>query len=212
MTTLLHVDASCRTTESRTRKLAAEYINNWKRAHSDGSVIYRDVAAHPPAHFTALMFASVFTRDEDRTPDMKQALTESTVLTDELFAADHLLFAVPMYNFSVPSTFKAYIDSIVIPHRTVSYDAGFPQGKLTGKHCTIVTTSGATYAPGTPLASFDHFEPYLRSVLAFIGITDVTFIKAEGLDFSPPPQRDAAYAKAASRLRELAGAATFEDL
>ena len=151
------------------------------------------------------MFASVFTRSEDRTREMNQALAESTVLTDELFAADHLLFAVPMYNFSVPSTFKAYIDSIVIPHRTVSYEAAVPQGKLSGKRCTVITTSGATYAPGTPLAPFDHFEPYLRSVLAFIGITDLTFVKAEGLDFLPPPQRDASYAAALSRLHEIAG-------
>lgn len=206
MTTLLHLDASCRTAESRTRKLAAEFVRNWKRIHPDGSVIYRDVAANPPAHFTELMFAGVFTRSEERTPEMNRVLTESTALTDELFAADHLLFAVPMYNFNVPSTFKAYIDSIIIPHRTVSYEGAFPLGKLTGKRCTVVTTSGATYAPGTPFASFDHFEPYLRSVLAFIGITDVTFVKAEGLDFSPPPERDASYAAATSRLQEIAGA------
>lgn len=206
MATLLHIDASCRTGESRTRKLAADFVREWKQAHPDGTVTYRDVVASPPAHFTGLMFAGVFTRAGERTSQTEQALAESNTLTNELFAADHILFAVPMYNFSVPSTFKAYIDSIVIPHRTVSYEDDVPRGRHTGKRCTIITTSGASYAPGTPLASYDHFEPYVRSVLAFIGIHDITFIKAEGLDFLPPVQRDASYAAAETRLQEVARA------
>ena len=135
---------------------------------------------------------------------MQQALAASDILIDEVLAADHLVFSVPMYNFSVPSTLKAYIDNIVRVGRTFAVDEGGGfRGLLSGKKALFVTSRGAIYRSGSPLHAFDHQEPYLRTVFGFMGLTDIHFVHADGLDFADEAHREKSLAAAQESLLAL---------
>ncbi|MNR37810.1 FMN-dependent NADH-azoreductase [compost metagenome] len=116
--------------------------------------------------------------ETQRNAEELQALARSNELTDEVLAADVLVLAAPMYNFTIPSTLKAWLDHVLRAGITFKYTETGPQGLLTGKRAYILTARGGIHAG----ASSDHQEPYLRQVMAFIGIHDVTFIHAEGLN------------------------------
>jgi len=109
------------------------------------------------------------------------AIKTSDELIDEFLAADHYVFGVPMFNFSIPSTLKAYIDQILRVNRTFVVNNGGYEGLAKNKKMLIITARGGTYQPGTPSAEYDFQEPYLRTAFGFIGITDITFIHADNL-------------------------------
>ena len=121
-----------------------------------------------------------FTPAEQRTPEQAQTVQISDALVDELLAADVIVIGAPMYNFSVSSTLKAWIDHIVRIGRTLQYTATGPVGLVSGKKVFIVTATGGVYSEG-PAKAYDFLGTYLRSVFGFIGMTDVTFVQAEGL-------------------------------
>ncbi|MFD8104181.1 FMN-dependent NADH-azoreductase [Nocardia fluminea] len=180
MAQLLRLDASPRRSRSHTRTLAGEFVARWSASRPDDTVISRDLGHEPPPHLTEEWIAAAFTTPGERTPQMREALAYSDELVDELFAADVLVLAVPMYNFGVPAMLKAYIDQIVRVGRTFSFDpeAAAPYTPLmSGKRAfVIVGTGDAGYEMGGPLASMNHVEPYLRTALGFIGIDDVEFV------------------------------------
>ncbi|MEV6225015.1 NAD(P)H-dependent oxidoreductase [Nocardia fluminea] len=180
MAQLLRLDASPRRSRSHTRTLAGEFVARWSASRPDDTVIRRDLGHEPPPHLTEEWIAAAFTTPVDRTPQMREVLAYSDQLVDELFAADVLVLAVPMYNFGVPAMLKAYIDQIVRVGRTFSFDpeAAAPYTPLvSGKRAfVIVGTGDAGYEMGGPLASMNHVEPYLRTALGFIGIEDVEFV------------------------------------
>lgn len=201
---LLEVQSSVREEKSISRSLSKEFIQAWQTAHPTAQYVFRDVGVNPPAHPTELWTKGNYTPLEARTPEMLEALADSDRLIEELLWADCLVLGVPMYNFSVPSNFKAYVDNVVRVERTFAFDrTNFTfQGLATGKKALVILPSAASYALGTPMAKMDFCEPYLRSLLNFIGIDDVTVITVPN-QFLPNKQQQE-IEKARNKLLNLA--------
>jgi FMN-dependent NADH-azoreductase len=178
--TLLHIDSSPLGDHSISRHLSAEFVKNWKLAHPDGTVIHRDTTTSAIPPVTAAWVGAAYTPEDALNPGQKEVLALSDTLIAELFAADEYVLGVPMHNFSIPSTLKLWIDQIARVNKTFSYSTGAPVGLLKGKKATILIASGGNYDAGTALASYNHAEPYLRTVFGFLGVTDVTVISAGG--------------------------------
>ncbi|MBW4470160.1 MAG: FMN-dependent NADH-azoreductase [Stenomitos rutilans HA7619-LM2] len=182
MAHILHVDASPRAERSISRALSNEFIAAWHTAHPEDVLTYRDLGHHPVPHVTETWVAAAFSPPETHTPELTEAIQTSDVLVDELFAADRYVFGVPMYNLSVPSTFKAYIDQIVRIGRTFAVEPTGYKGLIEGKKALIITAQGGTFRLGSETGGYNFHEPYLRAILGFIGVTDVSFIYADGLN------------------------------
>jgi FMN-dependent NADH-azoreductase len=196
---LLQVDSSARAS-SVTRQLTAKFTEEWRKNHPDGEVIQRDLSA------TALPLITddwLATRLEESklTPAQRSYLSTSDELIEELQAADTVVIGAPMYNLSIPSLLKAWIDQIVRLGKTVGHGPNGPQGLLAGKKVVVITSRGSTYEKGTAREALDFQEPYLSYVLGVIGLTDVTFIHAENQG-----REEAAlfFAAAAERISEIA--------
>ena len=179
MPTLLHLDSSP-LESSISRELTREFVKTWKAAHPDGTVIARDLAAHPAKPLDAQWIGGAYTPEAGRTPEQKEALAFSDELIGELQKADEYVIGVAMHNFSIPSVLKLWIDQVVRNGKTFSYGEGGVQGLLQGKKATILVASGGVYELGTPAGAMNFIEPYLRAILGFLGITDVKFITASG--------------------------------
>jgi len=178
--TLLHLDSSPLGETSISRHLSAEFVLNWKLANPDGTVITRDTTTTAIPPVTAAWVGAAYTPEAALNPGQRELLSLSDTLVAELFAADEYIFGVPMHNFSIPSTLKLWIDQIARVNKTFSYATGRPVGLLTGKRATILIASGGVYDAGTAMASYNFAEPYLRTVFAFLGVTETTFLSAGG--------------------------------
>lgn len=176
MSTLLQINASLAGAEGQSSRLAHRFVADWQAQHPGGHVIMRDLASDPVPHLTAERFQAFLSKPEARTLEQSAAAEYSDALIAELKAADTIVFAVPMYNFSVPSTLRAYFDHIARAGVTFSYSASGPEGLLKGKKAYVFITRGGVYPDAA-----DTQTPYLKQFLGFIGITDVTFVYAEGL-------------------------------
>lgn len=179
MATVLHINSSVRP-GSLTRQLGGEFVAKWKETHPSDTIVSRDLGATPVSHLTEQVVGAFFTPADQRNADQAHAVKISDTLIDELFAADTIVIGAPMYNFSVPSGLKAWIDQIARVGRTFQYGANGPQGLVTGKKVYVIVASGGVYSEG-PAAGYDHVTTYLRAVLGFLGMTDITFIVAEGV-------------------------------
>ena len=179
MPTLFHLDSSP-LDSSISRELTREFVKTWKDAHADGSVIYRDVAAHPPKPLDAAWIGANFTPADALTAEQSALLGPSEEWVGEFARADEYVFGVAMHNFSIPSTLKLWIDQIARRGRTFNYGANGPEGLLKGKKATVLIASGGVYAVGTPAGGMNFVEPYLKAVFSFLGVTDVTFVTAGG--------------------------------
>ena len=179
MPTLLQLDSSPSTT-SISRELTREFVQTWKGAHPDGYVSHRDLAANPPRPVDAFWIGSSFTPPSARTVEQTEALALSEELISELERADEYVIGVAMHNFSIPAVLKLWIDQIVRNGRTIAYGERGRIGLLQGKKATVVVASGGVYESGTPAAALNHIEPYLRTILGFVGVTDVKFVTAAG--------------------------------
>jgi FMN-dependent NADH-azoreductase len=179
MSTLLHLDSSP-LEGSISRELTREFVKTWKNAHPDGTVIYRDLAANAPTPIDTAWIYSSFTPQDSRTPEQKAALAASDELIAELDRADEYVFGVAMHNFAIPSVLKLWVDQIVRGGRTFVYAESGPQGLLRGKKATILAASGGVYEAGTPAGAMNFVDPYLKTILGFVGVTDVTFVTAGG--------------------------------
>ncbi|WP_110968557.1 MULTISPECIES: FMN-dependent NADH-azoreductase [Pseudomonas] len=178
MSRVLIIESSARQQDSVSRQLTRDFVNQWQAANPADSVTLRDLAVNPVPHLDANLLGGWMKPEAQRSADELQALARSNELTDEVLAADVLVLAAPMYNFAIPSTLKAWLDHVLRAGITFKYTETGPQGLLTGKRAYVLTARGGIHAG----AASDHQEPYLRQVLAFIGIHDVTFIHAEGLN------------------------------
>jgi FMN-dependent NADH-azoreductase len=179
MSTLLHLDSSP-LESSISRELTREFVKTWKNSHPDGTVIYRDLVANVPKPVDTSWIYASFTPEASRTPEQKETLALSEQLIAELAQADEYVFGVAMHNFSIPSVLKLWIDQVVRSGRTFTYAESGPEGLLHGKRATILAASGGIYQPGTPAAAMNFIDPYLKTILGFIGVTDVTFVTAGG--------------------------------
>lgn len=179
MPQLLHIDASIDTTGSTSRAVSATYAQAWREAHPGGTVTYRDLAATPPPHLSWDAVAAAATPEADHTPEQARAWTARQELVVELETADELLLAVPMYNFSIPSTVKAWFDQVIIVGRTAGGGAPDVPGGLAQTKVTVVAVQGGSYRPGTPKDGWDHQQPYLAHALESLGAKDVVFLSVE---------------------------------
>ena len=178
---ILHLDASPRAERSLSRTLSHEFLTAWKDTHSGDTVTYRDLGHQSIPHVTEAWIAAVYSSPADHTPELQAAIRLSDELIDEFLAADCYVMGLPMYNFSVPSVFKAYLDQIVRVGRTFAVDSSGYTGLVKDKKMLVVTAQGGSYRPGTPTEAYNFHEPYLRAIFGMIGITDISFIYADGL-------------------------------
>lgn len=178
MSNVLIIESSARQQGSFSRQLTQQFVSQWQAAHPADQVTLRDLALNPVPHLDANLLGGWMKPEAQRNADEQSSLQRSNELTDELLAADVLMLAAPMYNFAIPSTLKAWLDHVLRAGVTFKYTETGPQGLLTGKKAYVLTARGGLYAGSTS----DHQEPYLRQVMAFIGIHDVTFIHAEGMN------------------------------
>jgi FMN-dependent NADH-azoreductase len=195
MTTILHLDSSAKSEGSATRVLSAAAVAELKAKDSKAIVMYHDLTAAPLPHISPEFIGGIFGNPLHAD---HATVKLSDQLIEQLFAADYIVIGAPMYNFSVPSQLKAWIDYICRANKTFKYSDKGPEGLLKGKHAVIVTASGGVYSEG-PMESFDHVSPYLKQVLGFIGITDITVIRAEKQAFGPEAA-EAAIADAKTQL------------
>lgn len=179
MSTLLVIDSSPMQT-SVSRELTREFSQSWKVSHPDGEVIRRDLAAATPRPIDAAWIQASFTPEPDRQAEQHLALAQSEQFLSELERADDYVIGVSMHNFSIPSVLKLWIDQVVRAGRTFVYAENGPQGLLQGKKATVLIASGGVYAAGTPMAAMDFIEPYLRTILGFMGVTDVNVVWVGG--------------------------------
>jgi FMN-dependent NADH-azoreductase len=180
MPTLLQIDSSP-LSSSVSRELTREFVSNWQIAHPSGQVIVRDLAANPPKPVDQAWIYAAHTPADALQPEQKALLAYSEECIAELKRADEYVIGVAMHNFSIPSVVKLWIDQVVRGGRTFAYGGpDGPKGLLTGKKATILAATGGVYQAGTPMAGFNFIEPYLNTILGFVGVTDVTFLTAGG--------------------------------
>lgn len=179
MATLLQLDSSP-LASSISRELTREFVGKWKNAHPGGKVIVRDLAANPPKPVDQSWIYGAHTPADALQPDQKALLAYSEECIAELEQADEYVIGVAMHNFSIPSVLKLWIDQVVRGGRTFAYGPNGPKGLLSGKKATVLAATGGVYQAGTPYAAFNFIDPYLTTILGFIGITDLTFVTAGG--------------------------------
>jgi len=175
---ILHNDSSIQGAGSATRELTREIVARLKATRPDAQIIYRDLVAEELSHFSQAAFK--------RSDELEAA--RNTAVLEEFLAADVLVIGAPLYNFSIPTQLKAWVDRIVIAGRTFRYTERGPEGLAGGKQVIVAVARGGVYEAGSP-AEFG--ESYLKFVLGFLGIRDVTFVRAEGLAFSPQHRESA---------------------
>jgi FMN-dependent NADH-azoreductase len=200
---LLHLDSSILGPNSVSRALSAEIVARQVALHPGIEVNYRDLAADPALHLSGAHLAAwqgAAIADQAISHD----LAKGSTYIDELLAADIVVIGAPMYNFSVSSQLKAWFDRVLVAGKTFRYAENGVESLLPkGKRVFIASSRGGVYAPGSPAAAMEHHETYLRVVLGFIGLTDVTIVRAEGVALGPDA-RAAAVAKAQVDIAALA--------
>ena len=181
--TVLHIDSSINGDNSASRELTRSVIEQLKSFNGGEQIVYRDLAADPLPHLTLDAFAD-------------------TSVLDEFLAADAIVIGAPMYNFTLPTQLKAWIDRIVIAGRTFRYTENGPEGLAKGKRVIIALARGGFYNEGSPASALEHLESYLRGVFNFIGI-DPEFVAADGLAIGPE-QRELSLRQALGETVRLA--------
>ena len=198
---ILHIDSSAADgVTSHTRRLSAELVEKLRAANAGATVTYRDVARDRLPHVD-ITILQAWTPEGAKDTTLAETATRSKAAVDELKAADILVIGAPMYNFSVPSTLKSWIDHVCIAGQTFHYTEGGPKGLLNGK-AYLVLSSGGIYSQG-PFARVEHLATYLTDILGFIGIGVIEVVRAEGVAYGPD-QDKAAMAGAQERIGTLA--------
>ena len=168
--TILHIDSSINGENSASRAISSSIVKQFKSPLWGEEIVYRDLAANPLPHLTLDAFAD-------------------TAVLDEFLAADTIVIGAPMYNFTLPTQLKAWLDRILIAGKTFRYTENGPVGLVEGKRVIIALARGGIYSQGSPAAAFEHLETYLRSVFNFIGI-EPEFVAADGLNISPETREE----------------------
>ncbi len=199
---LLHIDSSVLGSHSASRALSADIVARQVALHPGINVIHRDLAADSALHLSSAHLAAWqggIVEDANLGAD----LAKGGDYLNELLAADIVVIGAPMYNFSIPSQLKAWIDRVVVAGKTFRYSPNGPEGLLKNKKVFIASSRGNIYTPGSPAAALEHHESYLTGVLSFIGLTDVSIVRAEGLAFGPEA-KEAAMLKARENIAAIA--------
>jgi FMN-dependent NADH-azoreductase len=200
---LLHIDSSPLGTASVSRLLTARVAGEWADSHPGTAVEHLDLAVDAPSHLDGDSLGFRLGLDAaSLTPAQRRENEVSERLVSQFLAADVVVVGAPMYNFSVPSQLKAWIDRVAQAGRTFRYTEAGPQGLAGGKTVIVVSTRGGAYAANPALAGLDHQESYLRAVFGFFGIADVRIVRAEGLAMGEA-RRAQALASAEADIRAL---------
>ncbi len=195
---ILRIDSSVTGTKSVSRPLTKETAE--KLGSKPGATVtYRDLVGEPLSHYTAVLRVHGVT-PETATPAQKSELEMGEAILAEFLASDVVIVGAPMYNFNIPSQLKAWIDLICVAGKTFSYGADGPKGLCGGKKVIVVSSRGGLYGAGSPAAAMDFQENYLKTVFGFLGITDITVVRAEGVAYGP----DAAAAAIEGAKAEIA--------
>lgn len=180
---ILHVTAGLFGENSVSTQLSGKLVQRLKQDFSTAEITLRDVASTQVSHLDAEILMAASTAEADRSPRQQEELAMTEQLLDEVFAADILVIGAPMYNFTIPSQLKAWFDRIAQAGRTFRYTENGPEGLLTSKKAYIASARGGFYSEGEA-AALDHQESYIKTMLGFVGITDVTIVRAEGVNIS----------------------------
>jgi FMN-dependent NADH-azoreductase len=180
MPTLLHLDASPRGDYSISRQLSAAAVAAWKDKHPGGKVIVRDLTKTKMTFVDLDWIMGAFSPPDQVTDGHKNALAISDTLIAELLEADEIVMGTPMYNFTIPAVVKAWIDHVVRAGKTFSYGSSGPEGLAKGRKMLVTVASGGSYDKASGMEAYNYETPYLRQILGFIGITDLTFVHAGG--------------------------------
>ncbi|MBH5335992.1 NAD(P)H-dependent oxidoreductase [Streptomyces pactum] len=187
MPTLLHIDSSFAPAElSASRSVTATFREAWEAQHPDGTVIYRDLAAAPVPHLDGAAAAAGFVPPAEHTDEQRAAFALREELTRELESADVVLIGAPMYNFTIPSTLKAWLDHVIIMGRT----SGAEQTTTSGTPTVVVASRGGGYGPGTPRESFEFVTTYLGKALGSLGLETEFIVPELTLARSNPAMAD----------------------
>jgi FMN-dependent NADH-azoreductase len=177
---LLHIDSSILGDSSVSRQLSRAVVDAWIAAEPNVEVIYRDVASQPISHFSGLTLAAGATAPEQRNETLKYEAEISEVTMKEFLEADAVVIGAPMYNFSISSQLKAWLDRLAVAGKTFAYTENGPKGLAGGKRVILATSAGGVHVGQ---AGAHAHEDYLKLMLAFFGITDVQVVRAEALAF-----------------------------
>jgi FMN-dependent NADH-azoreductase len=200
---LLHLDSSVLGTNSVSRALSAEIVARQIALHPEIKVVRRDLAADTALHLSGAHLAA-WQGGSVEDAHLGADLAKGSAYIDELFAADIIVIGAPMYNFSIPSQLKAWIDRVVVAGKTFTYGPNGAESLLPkNKKVLIASSRGGVYVKGTPAAAFEHHETYLTGVLSFIGLSDVAIVRAEGIALGVEA-REAAMTQARRSIAALA--------
>ena len=179
MPTLLKIDVSPRGEHSISRALGTTFVQAWTQAHPGGTITTRDLAHTDLPYIELPWITGSYSDPSGHTAEQKQALAIGDQMIEELKAADHIVITTPMYNFAIPARLKSWIDHVVRAGKTFRANQdGSYTGLIPGKKVTVLRASAGIYLPGSPAEGYDAEIPYLRQILGFMGITDVTFVQA----------------------------------
>ena len=204
MTKVLIIDSAATGEASVSRKLTHEFAEQLSRRQPNVRIVHRDIGSHPVPHLTAETVGAI-RGAEANTAEAREAVALSDRLIAEVKDADVLVIGAPMYNFGIPSTLKAWFDHILRAGITFRYSEAGPEGLVKGKKAIVVEARAGLYSEG-PAMGMDSQEPHLRTLLGFMGVSDVTYVRAEKLAFGP----EAAAAAVADAIEQLAGIAESE--
>jgi FMN-dependent NADH-azoreductase len=201
---LLHIDSSVLGPHSVSRQLSAAIVDRLRQAAPNLEVAYLDLSTTPLSHLSGAHLAAAQGASNPDAALAQEIATGQAVLA-EFLAADTVVLGAPMYNFTIPSQLKAWIDRIVVAGQTFKYDAQGPRGLAGDKRVIVAISRGGFYGPGTPAAALEHLESYLRGILGFIGVTKLEFISADGIQIGPE-HREKALASALQAVTNLRAA------
>jgi FMN-dependent NADH-azoreductase len=206
MKNILLIESSPRGAQAFSHQAARSVVGGLRARYPGVNVVVRDLAENPPPHVGRAFVSALRAQPEELTPKQVEALAYSDLLINEVLEADVIVFAVPMHNFGVPSSLKAWIDYVVRAGRTFTYTHNGPKGLATGKRAIVALASGGVYS-SEQMKPLDFTEPYLRAILGMIGITDVAIVRVEGVAVSaigPEKALAAAVAQSQQIVAQLA--------
>ena len=202
---LLHIDSSVLADNSVSRQLTAQIVAQYRAAHPDTSVEYLDLATQAPSHLNADSLGFRLPAGSALSDVQKSENAVSEQLVSQFLAADVIVVGAPLYNFSIPSQLKAWIDRVAQVGRTFAYTEKGPQGLAGGKTVIVASSRGGIYSTSEGGRAMEHQESYLQTVFGFFGITDVKFVRAEGVAMGEAPKAQA-LASAAQEISALIAA------
>jgi FMN-dependent NADH-azoreductase len=199
---ILHIDSSILGGASVSRQLSAEIVAKLRAGNAGAEVTYRDIGGNPLPHLSGAVLAAA-QGPQEVTGELAQDLKTGGDVLAEFLAADTIVIGAPMYNFGISSQLKAWVDRILVAGKTFRYTEKGPEGLAGAKKVFVALSRGGFYGPDSGMGAFEHQESHLKAVFAFIGITDITFVAAEGLAISAD-QKAAALKKASGEIASLA--------